>query len=253
MSVRRAGTGVHFAPATRPALMRRPRHTSSFPPPGRSHVRHAPGYTMIEMMFVVIVITLVVALTAGVTDSLKSNRGTTAMQQLVSVMDSGRAKALAGQQEIWIAFANGEARAPAQAFRSYAVCYSIEDDNLPEGQRSILLPLTGWEHLPTGFVFTLTAPALQSAGQNLMSHPAAAKRVRFSASNPAGMGNLPCIRFGTLGEVEQPESGGTLLLAVAEGEVRGSIPVKMSGGGHDPAYCRWLSVQRNTGKAVLLP
>lgn len=242
---------MHFDPAQGSPFMCRDSHTPSFMPPGRKPGRRAGGYTLIEMMVVVIVITMVVGMTAGVTDSLKSNRGTTAAQQLVSVLDSARAKALSGQSDIWFVIANGEARSPALPFRSYAVCTTVKDENLPEGQ--ILLPLTAWEHLPQGYVFTITAPALPSAGVNLASHPGSTRRVRISASNPAGMANFPSIGFGSLGEVEFPEDEPPLLLAVAEGEVRANLPRMMNGTPHEPSFCRWLSVQRNTGKAVLLP
>lgn len=240
---------MHCDPTTGRPLMRQNPHVLSHLPPARRPGRQGGGYTLIEMMVVIIIITLVISMTAGVTDSLKSNRGTAATQQLASVFDSARARALSGKGEIWFVIANGEARLPALPYRSYAVCETIKDDNGAD----ILQPVTGWEHLPLGYVFAITAPALTSAGINLATHPSASKRVRISASNPAGMANFPSIGFGSLGEVEFPEDQPPLLLAVAEGEVKANLPRKLNGTPHEPPFCRWLSVQRNTGKAVLLP
>lgn len=229
--------------------MRPNHHALSLPAPASLCGRRTGGYTLIEMLVVIMIITLVVGMTAGVTDSLKSNRGTAATQQLASVLDSARARALSGQGEIWFVISNGEARPPALAYRSYAVCETIKDDN----GLDILQPVAGWEHLPLGYVFAITAPALTSAGVNLSTHPSSTKRVRISPSNPAGVANFPCIGFGSLGEVEHPDDEPPLLLAVGEGEVRGNLPRKLNGTPHEPAICRWLSIQRNTGKAVLLP
>jgi len=212
------------------------------------HRRSSAAFTLVETLVVVAIIAMVVGLTAGVTGALNGNRGNAAAHQLTAVLDSARVKAMAGQGEIWVAFANHQVTPPAEAFRSYVICRSAGE---------VLQPISAWETLPAGHVFTIANPALAEAGINLMALGTVSrsqKKVRLTADPQSGVVNLPCLGFGSLGELVWPgASSGPILLSLAEGHADGPNPRSLQGTHHDPDMCRWISVQRNTGKAILVP
>lgn len=210
--------------------------------------RDTAAFTLVETLVVVAIIALMVGLTAGVTGALNGNRENASAHQLTSVLDSARAKAMAGQGEIWVAFANKQATPPAESFRSYVVCRT-------EGE--VLEPISPWETLPAGYVFTIADPAVAEAGINLMALGTvsqAQQKVRMTSDPQSTVVRLPCLGYGSLGELVWPSANsGPVLISIAEGNADGPNPRSPQGTQHDADKCRWISIQRNTGKAFLLP
>ena len=200
-----------------------------------------PRPTALSLLEVLVTLTLLATLTAltgGALTTLASWRGLSAIQQLAADLDEARAQALGGHQEVWLAFAT----VGSDAFRAYVRCASRRD---PDGEWR-LHPVGDWHRLPPGLVFALAEPASPEAGQNLLTDPHALKSVCLHNSQVP----LPCLGFGSLGQIRQPPRGRPLL-ALAEGQVDHGQPHPSHGPGSEA--CRWLVLHRHTGNALLLP
>ena len=209
------------------------------------------GFTLLEMLVVLTIIAIIVGLTAGVTGAINGSKGSTAIQQVAAFLDEARAKALTGQGEVVVAFATEAVPLEGVAYRAVVICQAR-----PTGPRvqPRFEPLSGWFHLPDGFVFSTAYPANGAAGVNVLRASDANQRVFLPGPN-AGEVSLPCIGFRELGEVTRPANtqGRPVLLAVAEGEVVGGQVQSFQGLEHSPEMCRWLAVQKNSGTSMILP
>lgn len=206
--------------------------TAGLPPPS--------ALSLLEVLVTLTLLATLTALTGGALSTLASWRGLSAIQQLAADLDEARALALAEQQAVWVAFAAGESS--GAAYRAYVRCRAMRG---PEGE-PLLQPVGHWRHLPSGQVFSLTAPASPEAGCNLLGDPTAVQVVQLAGSRV----HLPCLGFGVLGQILHPPLGRPLL-ALAEGEVVHGLPRQRHGPG--PDACRWLALHRHTGNALLLP
>lgn len=211
----------------------------------------AGGFTLLEVLVVVTIIAILVGLTAGVTGAISGSRGSTAVQQVAAFLDEARAKALTGQGEVVVAFADGSVSVEGAPYRAMMICQKKPGGGLL-GKK--FEPLSGWFYLPPGFVFSTADPANSTAGVNLFRAINGAQRVVLPGPNPLEM-ELPCIGFRELGEVNRPleTQGRPVLLAVAEGDFMESGPKTFQGMEHRPEVCRWLAVQKNSGTSMILP
>lgn len=196
--------------------------------------------SLLEVLLTLTLLTLLMALTGGALATLTSWRGLSAIQQLAADLDEARAQALTEPQEVWVAFAGSNL--PGEAFRAYARCRPVTGS---QGERW-LQPDGDWQRLPAGQVFSLSQPATQEAGRNLLAETASLQPVRLAG----GLVELPCLGFGSLGQLIHPPFGQPLL-ALAEGEIHHGQPRQKWGPGAEP--CRWLVLHRHTGNALLLP
>jgi prepilin-type N-terminal cleavage/methylation domain-containing protein len=215
------------------------------------------GFTLLEMLVSVTIIGLLVGVTVGVSGAVNGNRGNTAIQQLAAMVDSARAKALSGQGEVVLAFANGAVGRDDLAYRAAVICVekasvAVEGAAVPVERR--YEAISGWYVLPDGFYLTMASPADSDAGVNLLQEPLGNQTVIC----PDLVGQevrLPLLVFGSLGEIVLPVDNRArpVLLAVGEGAFNGALPEARTGGVHEPGDCRWLAVQRTTGNSKILP
>jgi len=209
------------------------------------------------MLVSVTIIGLLVGVTVGVSGAINGNRGNTAIQQLAAMVDSARAKALSGQGEVVLAFANGSVGRDDLAFRAAVVC--IEKPSVVAAGAAGVVErryeaISRWYVLPEGFYLTLASPADGDAGVNLLQEPLGNQAVAV----PDFIGQevrLPLLVFGPLGEIVAPADSRArpILLAIGEGTFNGAAPESRGGGVHQPGDCRWLAVQRTTGNSKILP
>lgn len=200
--------------------------------------RQTNALSLLEVLVTLTVLAALTALTGGALATLASWRGLSAIQQLAADLDEARAQALAEQQEVWLAFAC----VGGDAFRAYVRCMPIRGS---DGETR-LHAVGDWRRLPTGQVFSLSAPASPEAGRNLLIDPSALVAVQLAGAEA----QLPCLGFGALGQLLHPPRG-QALLALAEGVVNHGQPLQRQGPGPEP--CRWLVLHRHTGHALLLP
>ncbi len=213
------------------------------------HRFRCDGFSLTEVLVVVGVLALLLGLILSGTGSMNGTQGMTAVHQVAALCDLARAKALRGESGVVIAFANANLGGSGKAYRSAILCVEDPSTEAPDDVR----PVSEWYHLPEGFVFTLAPTASAGAGVNLLSVPNGTRPVRFpgAAANVA----LPCVGFGSLGEVVFPESETeeALLIAIAEGWADSGNPRARSGQVHLPGECRWIALRRNSGSPMILP
>lgn len=215
------------------------------------------GFTLLEMLVSVTIIGLLVGVTVGVSGAVNGNRGNTAIQQLAAIVDSARAKALSGQGEVVLAFANGAVGREDLAYRAAVICVekpvvATPGAEVPTGSR--YEAVTGWYVLPEGFYMTMASPASADAGVNLLQEPPGNHRILYPESNGREV-TLPVLVFGPLGEIVEPVDSRArpVLLAIGEGSFGGVTPEARGGGVHQAGDCRWLAVERTTGNSKILP
>lgn len=213
------------------------------------HRFRCDGFSLTEVLVVIGVMALLLGLILGGTGSMNGTQGMTAVHQVAALCDLARAKALRGESNVVIAFANADLGASGKAYRSAILCAADDSTEAPDDVR----PVSEWYHLLEGFVFTLAPTASAGAGVNLLSLPNGTRPVRFPGA--AANVELPCVGFGSLGEVVFPESESeeALLIAIAEGWADSGNPRARSGQVHLPGECRWIALRRNSGSPMILP
>lgn len=209
------------------------------------------GFSLTEILVVIGVLALLLGLILSGTGAMSGTQGMTAVHQVAALCDLARARALRGETGIVIAFAKTDIGVSGKAYRSAIIC---ADDPSTEESDDVR-PVSDWYHLPEGFVFTLASTASPDAGANLLTLPQVSKPVRFPGA--AANVELPCVGFGSLGEVVFPEFDAeaeeSLLIAVAEGWADSGNPRARSGQMHQPSECRWIALRRNSGSPMILP
>lgn len=209
------------------------------------------GFTLIEILTVIGVIALMIALIGGSTGVIGGAQGMTAVNELTALCDLARSRSMDGQGTIMLAFATGSQSATGEPYRSAIVCA----EDLSTDATDDYVAVSEWYYLPKGYVFTPAAAASPSAGGNVLTIANSVRKVKLPGST--GVFELPCVGFGSLGEVVFPEPGAdtqdTLLIAIAEGEATANGPVSRRGQPHRPNECRWVAVRRNSGTPMILP
>ncbi len=225
-------------------------HVRQDRPRGLHRIR-CDGFSLTEILVVIGVLALLLGLILSGTGAMNGTQGMTAVHQVAALCDLARARALRGEAGVVIAFAKTDIGVSGKAYRSAIICAEDPSTESPDDVR----PVSDWYHLPEGFVFTLAPTASPGAGTNLLSLPNITRPVRFPGA--AANVELPCLGFGSLGEVVFPESGAeadeSLLLAVAEGWAVSGNPRTRSGQVHLPGQCRWIALRRNSGSPMILP
>jgi prepilin-type N-terminal cleavage/methylation domain-containing protein len=212
------------------------------------------GFSMIELLVVIVILSVVVTATIGVTGGIGASRGMTGVHQMAAACDMARARAMKEQREVVLAFANPELGDGLQG-RAVLVCAAPEQGETEEAltfeaelqrQRdSVLEPLSGWIRLPEGHYFAELGPANPAAGVNVLQILNSQRRVRLPEG---GVASLVCLGFGGMGEIVFPEqtasNGAPVLIAIAD---------RPDGQFLSPENCRWLGIQTHSGAPVILP
>lgn len=210
---------------------------------------------MIEMLAVLAILAVVLTVTLGVSGGITGSRGMTGVHQIAAACDAARARAMKEQREVMLAFATDAAGA-IQDGRAVLMCWVPPPDTEAEAlspeeeqqrQRDgVLEPLSEWIYLPEGHVFAELSPSSATAGVNLLTLPNTQRKVWL----PGGTGtvSMPCLGFGSLGEVVFPEvgtaGGASLLIAIAENAGKAEP---------SPRDCRWIGIQWHSGASMILP
>ncbi len=207
----------------------------------RSNPRHdyaqwQLALSLFETLLSLSILATLAVLTPAALSTLESWRGLTAVQQVAADLEAAKMLALSKQQPFWVAFSGADS--------AYQVCQLATE---ADGSRR-LLPVGPRRQLPTGQVLTATAPALASAGCNLLLDETALMPVHFAT----GTVHLPCLGFGLAGEVIHPPTSRPLL-ALAEGYYRQGHARNTQGRPHRAEACRWLALHRHTGTPLILP
>jgi type II secretory pathway pseudopilin PulG len=223
--------------------------------------RDAGGFTLLEALIAVTIVAVLAGMTLGVNGAIRGSRGTTAVQQVVALLDTARARALAEQDEVVVAFATGASVGSSEPFRAALVARraqrTFEDGGLQEdGADDFFEPVTEWFRLPEGYVFAFARPANPQAGVNFLAVPDTERFVELPGTSGRRV-LLPCVGFGPLGQLVIPQAaaieGLPLLVAIAEGSAAGSGSSGPGGAAHGPADCRWVAVQPASGSSLALP
>ncbi len=222
------------------------------------------AFTMIEMLVVLAILAVMLTATLGVTSSISASRGMTGVHRIAAACDAARARAMKQQTPVFLAFAEGMA-GDEMNDRAMLMCWSDRKNQPPprpgvepvtseeelallvDGtQNEVLVPCSEWICLPEGHVFSSIDPASSSAGRNLLK--LTFNRLKIQLPGGSEVVTLPCIGFGSLGEVVYPgfdkDSSGRLLIAISEnaGELA-----------QQPETCRWIGLQRHSGTTMILP
>lgn len=217
---------------------------------GRWQLRR-DGFSLTEVLVVIGIMAVMLGLVLGGTGAVNGSQGMTAVHQVSALCDLARARALRGDGAVVIAFANTGVGTTGEAFRSAILCVEDVMSEEPDDFTAV----SEWYHLPQGFVFSNTPASSATAGVNVLTAPRASRPIRFAGSDT--LVELPCVGFGSLGEVAFPEPDETalesLLIAVAEGRADSGSPRSRSGGVHRPEECRWIALRRNSGSPMILP
>jgi prepilin-type N-terminal cleavage/methylation domain-containing protein len=212
------------------------------------------GFSMIEMLVVVVIMAVVVTATIGVTGGISASRGMTGVHQMAAACDMARARAMQQQREVFLAFANPAAGDGLQG-RAVLVCAAparetgqeafTPEDDLQQQRDSVLEPLSEWIYLPEGHYFAELPPARPEAGVNVLLMGNSLRSVRVPGG---GVASLVCLGFGGLGEVVHPESapsnGSPILIAIADRAETLFLRAQ---------DCRWIGIQSHSGSSIILP
>lgn len=209
------------------------------------------GFSILEILVVVGIMTVMIGLVLGSSGAINGSQGMTAVQQVTAMCDLARARSMRGEGTVLLAFSTGKGSLTSEPFRSAILC--AEDLSTEEADDYIAI--SEWFHLPAGYVFTNISAANLSAGVNVFSDPEALRMVTLPGS--VEKVELPCVGFGSLGEIVFPEPDSaaqeSLLVAVAEGTAGTDGPRSRFGGVHVPEDCRWIALRRNSGAPMILP
>lgn len=209
------------------------------------------GFSMLEILVVIGVMTFMVGLVLGSTGAINGTQGMTAMHQVTAMCDLARSRSLRGEGTILLAFAAKNSGTTGQPYRSAILCAEDATTEDPEDYVAI----SEWYHLPAGYVFTNIEAASESAGGNIFKLTNASRKIKLPGT--MDLVELPCIGFGSLGEVVIPEPDTntleSMLIAIAEGQADVDGPLTRKGGTHVPEECRWIAVRRNSGSPMILP
>ncbi len=209
------------------------------------------GFTLIEILVVVAIMAAMIGLVVSSTGAINSSQGMTAIQQVTAMCDLARAKSLRGEGTILLAFATKSAGNMGEPYRCAIICAENDMTEEPDDYMAV----SEWYHLPNGYVFSNVGAASPSAGDNVLTVPNAGRMVLLPGTKESV--ELPCIGFGSLGEVVFPDSAATssesLLIAIAEGQASADGPLSRTGVVHRPDECRWMAVRRNSGSPMILP
>ncbi|MEP6810802.1 MAG: type II secretion system protein, partial [Chthoniobacterales bacterium] len=205
------------------------------------------AFTLVELLVVIgIIAVLLAALVPAVTSLSKSKGRKGALGNLATVIEQGRALALADSRNTYIAFATiiqnaGTSVTDEYSYRSYAV---FEDDaaGIPHN-----VQVTKWQKLPRGISFrSQNEPSGAGTSLTSNSNPSTAA---FIFSPTAGTITCPYLQFDPLGSVAEPTSAAPMRLVIFEGSVNAGTETPTARDSSQQPVRDEISVGRYNGRA----
>ncbi len=207
-----------------------------------------------ETMTTISILALMVFLTVGAFESLKSTARLTAAQSLVSACEEARSEAMRTGAPSLIAFRKTKDDVGVEALREFGI--SKTKTTMAANGAEQRVTQMNWYPLPKGIVLWTGMPKKITTGTNALKL-AARPAVEFgvAAIPQADTLTFQAMVFGDLGEVVfptaqsggagQPPTPGPYYLAVAE-----EVQIGMADG---PVNYQLIEIRPATGRALLLP
>jgi prepilin-type N-terminal cleavage/methylation domain-containing protein len=211
---------------------------------GRRSLR-AQGFTLIESLATVVILSIMLYVTVGSLESLRSTSRLTAAQNLVSALEEARSDAMRTSSSSLIVFRQKADDFGVQAYREFGLLQK-------KGGVSGIV----WRQLPSGIVLWAGLPENIKSGTNVLSI-AAQTPIQHGITGLRQADNEAqvAIVFGDLGEVTFPTAQaakpgaaptpGPYYLCVTE-----SAQMK---GETTPTNLQLIEIRATTGRAQLLP
>ncbi|MEM7147503.1 MAG: GspH/FimT family protein [Verrucomicrobiota bacterium] len=217
------------------------------------------GFTLLEMLVVVVVLSILLAISVPMFTSMTSPRKSAAVS-LKASMEAARALAMREGRDVYVAFTDDTPRESENCYSHWAMFLPDETDLNPNPETRELVAASGWERLPDGVVFALGEDFEVPSGVPLNTVLEAPVRREFPFSLEGGEKELPFLMFNEEGRIQYPQFYDTQFhyLGIVEGmyekgsgrTMRGMRSGVETGGEYPQADC--LHVNLYTGRVRLI-
>jgi prepilin-type N-terminal cleavage/methylation domain-containing protein len=205
------------------------------------HSRSAHGFTLVEMLVVIGIISILLVATLPVVQSLSKSSGRkNAIGMLMGAVEQARAQAISDGRPTYLAFpaqpsGGGSSVTDTGLIRDYFYrSFAIFEDDATDPVANPKVQLTAYKSLPVGVSLRPEISAL----------PWTAAAFRFAPAGASAAPSFPYLKFNANGEIESPPNG-VLALSVFEGSVNGTTEQKTTA----QLVADSISISRFTGRA----
>lgn len=211
---------------------------------GRRHLL-ARGFTLIESLATVMILAMMLFVTVGSLESLRSTSRLTAAQNLVSALEEARSEAMRASSSSMIVFRQKADEFGVLAYREFGLL------RRRNGVNGII-----WRQMPNGIVLWSGLPPTVTAGTNALTiGEQTPRQLGITGLDEGDEEAHVAVVFGDLGEVTyptaqplapgDPPTPGPYYLCVAEAaDIQGEKA---------PANMQLIEIRAATGRAQLLP
>ncbi len=204
------------------------------------------GFTLIETMATISIVVLMLYVTVGSLDSLRSTSRLTAAQNLISAFEEARSEAMRRGTPCMLAFREKADEFGIMAYREFGLMKHTQ------GESGQMVAQIEWRQMPSGIALWKGLPSTITAGTNVLSLTAkpitefGVPTLYVKEAYPA-----QAMVFGDLGEAIQPSAQsatpvpGPYYIAVAE--------ARQMENNQMPVNYQMIEIRPATGRALLLP
>jgi prepilin-type N-terminal cleavage/methylation domain-containing protein len=224
-------------------------------------VAGSPGFTLAEMLVVVVVVAILLSLSVPSFTALAPVRKAS-LGELKSFVDTARVLAQKEDRDVYLAFADRQSAEEAAVYRRYAL-FVARDARLAAGETLLnreLRQVTPWESLPPGMLFALGEDFEVAVGSRLrtvhdLSGTLYSRPFSMVEGDTRVLRSFPFLMLNAGGRVEVPAitDSDALHIGVAEGYfsfAEGRVLARPSGAGSAQAEC--LKINPYTGKSRVI-
>lgn len=178
----------------------------------------SPAFTLVEILFVIAVMSILVSIAAmSLTGGKSTGNWQGTINQLSQAVEEARMTAIETNTKTYLGFANANHPDGEKKLRSYILFreYTQEEKSkmTPAPAANRYLPLTAWETLPSGFEYS------DASGSLLEPNSAAKLELTGLPGDPA---SVHAVAFGPLGQVDFPASTAPALVVKPVGHADAS-------------------------------